>query len=60
MIKLELTEQDAQRLLQLMDAGLRSIGLTAAIDAAALVQKIDAAAQAARAEAKDAAKQEAA
>lgn len=57
MIKLELTDQETQRLLHLMDAGLRSIGLTAAIDAGALLQKIDAAAQAARAEAKDAAKE---
>ena len=44
-ITVELTEQEAQALLNLMDAGLRQVGLNAAANAALLARKIQDAAQ---------------
>jgi len=48
MIKIELSEQELQALVGLLDAGLKTIGLRGAKEAAALVDKLEAAAQAAQ------------
>ena len=45
MIVLELTEQEAQALAGLMDAGVKSLGLRAVKDAATLLEKMEAATQ---------------
>ena len=43
MIKLELTEQEAQALAGIMDAGVRHLGLRAVKDTAVLLVKLEAA-----------------
>ena len=48
MIKIELSEQELQALVGLLDAGLKTIGLRGAKEAAALVDKLEAAAQVAQ------------
>lgn len=50
MIKVELTEQELQALVGLLDAGVKTVGLRAAKEAAILVDKLESAAQAAQSE----------
>lgn len=45
MIKLEITEQELQSLVGLLDAGLKTVGLRGAKEAAILVDKLEKAAQ---------------
>lgn len=46
MTKIELTEQELQALVGLMNAGVQALGLRAVKDAAVLIEKIEAAANA--------------
>lgn len=48
MIELKLTEPELQALVGLLDAGLKTVGLRGAKEAAVLVEKLEAAAQAAQ------------
>lgn len=50
MIKIELTQEELSALVGLLDAGVKTVGLRAAKEAAVLVDKLEAAAQAAQAE----------